>query len=187
MALDENGKALANMGLALGDYLHTGRISIAISHFSEQYLQLFRNDGNLSFTDVSNISRIARPTTYYVGWGDAFFDLDNDGWLDLIVANGHVYPQVDQAKIGVSFREPTLLFLNARDGTFLDVSDRAGEALKIPRVGRGLAVGDLFNDGMQEVVIENLEGEPVILRPQGMDRAITGSVSNWPARGTGWR
>ena len=126
VALDENGKALANMGLALGDYLHTGRPSIAITHFSEQYLGVFRNDGNLSFTDVSNISRIARVTTHVVGWGDAFYDIDNDGWLDLIAVNGHVYPQVDQANIGISFREPGQLFLNQRDGTFRDVSDQVG-------------------------------------------------------------
>jgi hypothetical protein len=170
VALSEDGKALANMGVALGDYLHTGRFSIAITHFSEQYLQVFRNDGDLSFSDVSNTSRIARSTIHYVGWGDAFYDIDNDGWLDLIAVNGHVYPQVDEAKIGVSFREPSLLFLNRRDGTFSDVSNQAGAALKIPRVGRGLAIGDLFNDGVQEVVVENLEGEPTILRPEGGPR-----------------
>jgi len=170
VALDENGKALANMGVALGDYLHTGRFAIAITHFSDQYLELFRNDGDLNFTDVSNISRIARSTIHYVGWGDAFFDIDNDGWLDLIAVNGHVYPQIDQAKIGVYFREPSLLFLNQRDGTFRDVSGQAGAALKVPRVGRGLAIGDLFNDGVQEVVIEDLEGEPTILRPKGGPR-----------------
>src|SRR5205823_2542248 len=87
-----------------------------------------------------------------------------------IAVNGHVYPQVDQANIGVRFREPSLLFLNQRDGTFRDVSGEAGEALKVPRSGRGLAIGDLFNDGLQEVVVENLEGEPVILRPQGGPR-----------------
>jgi hypothetical protein len=81
-----------------------------------------------------------------------------------------VYPQVDQANIGLSFREPSQLFLNRRDGTFRDVSDQAGAALKVPRVGRGLAIGDLFNDGALEVVVENLEGEPVILRPEGGPR-----------------
>lgn len=167
VALEENGSALANMGVALGDYLHNQLPSIAITHFSEQYLQLFRNDGKLTFTDVSNISNIARSTTHVVGWGDAFYDIDNDGWLDLIAVNGHVYPQVDDAKIGVFFREPGQLFLNQRDGAFRDISDQVGPALKVPRVGRGLAIGDLFNDGAQEVVVENLEGEPVIFRPQG--------------------
>jgi enediyne biosynthesis protein E4 len=166
VALDENGTALANMGVALGDYLHTGRFSIAITHFSEQYLELFRNDGKAGFTDVSNISGIARATTHYVGWGDAFYDIDNDGWLDLIAVNGHVYPQVDQANIGVYFREPSQLFVNGRDGSFRDASQEAGAALKVPRVGRGLAVGDLFNTGVQEVVIEDLEGGPTILRPE---------------------
>jgi hypothetical protein len=184
VALDENGKALANMGVALGDYLHTGRFSIAITHFSEQYLELFRNDGGLNFTDVSNVSKIARATTHYVGWGDAFYDLDDDGWLDLIAVNGHVYPQVDQAGIGITFREPGQLFLNQRDGTFRDVSGQVGAALKVPRVGRGLAIGDLFNDGVQEVVIENLEGEPVILRPETRTRnhwislELAGTTSN---------
>lgn len=170
VALDENGKALANMGVALGDYLHTGRFSMAISHFSDQYLELFRNDGKLTFTDVSNAAQIARPTLHYVGWGDAFYDIDNDGWLDLILVNGHVYPQVDGANVGIHFREPSLLFLNQRDGKFRDVSNQAGEALKLPRVGRGLAIGDLFNDGGQEVVVEDLEGEPAILRPEGGPR-----------------
>ena len=170
VALDENGNALANMGVALGDYLHTGRFSIAITHFSEQYAQLLRNDGNLNFTDTSDVSGIARATTHYVGWGDAFYDIDNDGWPDLIMVNGHVYPQVDQAKIGVGYREPSLLFMNNRDGTFRNVSDQAGQALQVPRTGRGLAVGDLFNDGRQELVMENIEGEPVILRPEGGPR-----------------
>jgi hypothetical protein len=167
VALDENGNAVANMGVALGDYLHNGYPSIAITHFSEQYLQVLRNGGKLSFTDVSNISNVARATKHVVGWGNAFYDVDNDGWLDLIAVNGHVYPQVDEAKIGISYREPGQLFQNLRDGTFRDVSGQVGPALKVPRVGRGLAIGDLFNDGVQEVVVENLEGQPVIFRPEG--------------------
>ena len=170
VALDENGRSLANMGLALGDYLHTGRFSILISHFSDQYLELFRNDGDLNFTDVSNVARIKYPTIHNVGWGEAFYDIDNDGWLDLIVVNGHVYPQMDQAGVGIHFREPSQLFMNQRDGTFRDVSEQAGEATKLPRVGRGLVLGDLFNDGVQEVVVEDLDGQAVILRPQGGPR-----------------
>lgn len=170
VALDENGNALANMGLALGDYLHTGRFSIFITHFSEQYGQLLRNDGAMNFTDVSHSSGIASSTAHYVGWGDAFYDIDNDGWQDLIMTNGHVYPQVDQAHIGIYYREPDLLFMNNRNGTFRNVSDMVGPALKIPGTGRGLAIGDLFNDGKQEVVIENIEGQPTILRPEGGPR-----------------
>jgi hypothetical protein len=170
VALDENGNGLANMGVVLGDYLHTGRFSVFITHFSEQYGQLLRNDGGMNFTDVSDTSGIARATTHFVGWGDAFYDVDNRGWPDLIMVNGHVYPQVGQANIGIHYREPSLLFMNNRDGTFRNVSDDVGPALKVPRTGRGLAIGDLFNDGRQEVVIENIEGEPVILRPEGGPR-----------------
>ena len=167
VALGENGNALANMGVALGDFVHNGFAGIAITHFSEQYLQVFRNDGALSFTDISQISHVARATTHVVGWGDAFYDFDNDGWVDLIAVNGHVYPQVDDAKIGIYYREPGQLFRNKRDGTFEDISEQVGPALKVPRTGRGLAVGDLFNDGAQEVVVENLEGEPVLFRTEG--------------------
>jgi hypothetical protein len=170
VAVNLDGGEQANMGVALGDYEHKGLFSIAITHFSEEYAALYRNDGALNFTDVSYASGIARGTTPYVGWGDAFFDLDNDGWPDLILVNGHVYPQVDTKDIGTSFREPKLLYLNQHNGTFRDVSKLAGAAIQIPQVSRGLAVGDLFNDGHLEIVVENLEGEPMILRTQGGPR-----------------
>ncbi|HTZ56664.1 MAG TPA: CRTAC1 family protein [Acidobacteriaceae bacterium] len=166
VAVNVDGSEQANMGVALGDYEHKGLFSIAITHFSEEYAVLYRNDGGLNFTDVSYASGIARSTTAYVGWGDAFFDLDNDGWPDLIMVNGHVYPQVDSKEIGTKFREPKLLFLNRHDGTFRDISKLAGDALQVPQVSRGLAVGDLFNDGHLDIVVENLEGGPMILRPQ---------------------
>jgi hypothetical protein len=121
----------------------------------------------MAFSDVSEAAGIAHATVPYVGWGDAFFDRQNCGWPDLIIVNGHVYPQVDSKDIGTRYREPKLLFLNKRDGSFRNISDQAGSALALPQVSRGLAVGDLFNDGRQEVVIENLEGEPMILRPEG--------------------
>jgi hypothetical protein len=167
VAVNLDGSEQANMGVALGDYEHKGLFSIAITHFSEEYAALYRNNGGLSFTDVSYPSGIARPTMPYVGWGDAFFDLDNDGWPDLIIGNGHVYPQVDTKDIGTRFREPKLLYLNQHDGTFRDISKLAGPAIQIPQVSRGLAVGDLFNDGQLDIVVENLEGEPMILRSQG--------------------
>jgi hypothetical protein len=167
VAVDLDGAEQANMGLALSDYAHTGRFSILISHFSEEYATLFRNDGAMTFSDVSAAAGIAHATTPYVGWGDAFFDRQNCGWPDLIIVNGHVYPQVDSRDIGTRYREPKLLFLNQRNGSFRNISGQAGQALAIPQVSRGLAVGDLFNDGRLEVVIENLEGEPMILRPEG--------------------
>ena len=151
------------MGVALGDYTRSGRQSIAISHFSEDYAVLYRNDGSLNFTDVSHTAKIAQATKPYVGWGDAFLDTANRGLLDLILVNGHVYPQVDSAKLGTAYREPKLLFWNNGDGTFRDVSRDAGSALIVPQVSRGLAVGDLFNTGKLDVVIENLTGEPMIL------------------------
>jgi hypothetical protein len=184
VSVNLDGSEQANMGVALGDYQHKGLFSIAITHFSEEYAALFRNDGALSFTDVSSESGIAHSSAPYVGWGDAFFDLDNDGWLDLILANGHVYPQVDLKDIGTKFHEPKLLFLNRHDGTFSDVSKLAGPAIQIPQVSRGLAVGDLFNDGHLELAIENLEGQPMILRTQGVaanhwiNIALEGTRSN---------
>jgi hypothetical protein len=170
VAVDQDGEEQANMGLALGDYLHTGRFSIVITHFSEEYAALFRNDGGLNFTDVSFAAGIARPTRPYVGWGDAFADLDNNGWPDLLMVNGHVYPQVDTKDIGTKFREPKLVFWNRGDGTFQDISNAVGPAVRIPQVSRGMAVGDLFNDGHLEFVIENLEGQPMILRAEGAEQ-----------------
>jgi len=99
--------------------------------------------------------------------GDCFADLDNDGWVDLFLMNGHVYPQVDGAHLISKYREPKLLFMNLRNGKFRDVSNSAGEALQIPQVSRGVAAGDLFHDGRIDFVVENLEGEPMILRPEG--------------------
>ena len=166
VAVNGNGSEQANMGVALGDYLHTGRFSIAITHFSEEYTTLFRNDGGLNFTDVSYPAGIATATVPYVGWGDAFIDLDNDGWVDLALVNGHVYPQVDGKGIGMQYREPKLLFLNQHNQAFRNISQTAGPALQIPQASRGMAVGDLFNDGHLELVIENIEGRPMILRTE---------------------
>ena len=163
VALSEEGNEQANMGIALGDYARTGRESIAISHFSEDYAELYRNEGSMNFTDVAHAAKIAQPTLCCVGWGDAFLDTDNRGLLDLILVNGHVYPQVDNAKLATSYKEPKMLFWNNGDGTFREVSQQTGGALSKPQVSRGLAVGDLFNRGRLDIVVENLTGEPMIL------------------------
>lgn len=167
VAEDEDGLAQANMGVAIADYLHTGRMSLLVSHFDVEFAALYRNDGRMNFEDVSIPSGIARGTQGYVGWGDAFVDFANNGWQDFFLANGHVYPQIDTVPRATRYLEPKLLFLNQRDGTFRNVSTRVGPALQVGQVSRGVAVGDLFNDGEMDVVIENLVGEPMILRPEG--------------------
>ena len=184
VALSENGEEQANMGVALGDYTRTGRESIAISHFSEDYAVLYRNDGSMNFTDVAHGAQVAQSSLPYVGWGDAFLDTANRGLLDLVLVNGHVYPQVDNAQLGTSYKEPKLLFWNNGDGTFRDVSSEAGPALHVPQVSRGLAVGDLFNTGKLNVVIENLTGQPMVLQAESDPRnhwisfQLEGSPSN---------
>ncbi len=168
VAVSQDGVEQANMGVALGDYLHTGRFSIFITHFSDEYAVLYRNDGDMNFVDESYASGIAPRTTAYVGWGDGFIDWRNTGWSDLFMVNGHVYPQVDTADVGTKYRQPMLLFENLHNGRFKDISKLVGPAIQVPRVGRGVAYGDLFNDGRIEIVVENLTGEPVILQPQGL-------------------
>ena len=163
VAVSDDGLEQANMGIALGDYNHSGLFSIAISHFSDEYAALYRNDGGFSFTDVSRPAGIARPSVPFVGWGDAFADLDNSGWLDFVLANGHVYPQVDTGKAGTAYREPLLVYLNQHNGTFRVAGEEIGKAAGVPRVSRGLAVADLFHRGALEVIVENLEGQPAIL------------------------
>ena len=173
VGLSDSGARQANMGIAVGDYLHTGRMSILISHFDSEYAAFYRNDGGMNFTDVSVPSGIGRGTRGYVGWGDAFVDFDNDGWLDILLVNGHVYPQVDQFNSSLKYLEPKLLFVNQRNGAFKDISKEAGAAIRTPQVSRGMAIGDLFNDGKLEAVVENLKGQPMILRPEG------GAQNHW--------
>ena len=167
-AVDEDGSEQASMGIAIGDYNHTGRPSLYITNFSDEYSVLFRNDGNWNFTDVSYKSGVAVPSLPYVKWGTAFVDFDNDGWLDLIAVSGHVYPQVDALPSGARYRESKIVQMNQKDGTFCDASTQAGAAITEPQSSRGLAVGDLFNDGRMDVVINNMDGPPLILRNKGI-------------------
>jgi hypothetical protein len=167
-AVNEDGAEQASMGLAAGDYNHTGRPSLYITNFSDEYSLLFRNDGDWNFTDVSYKAGVAVPSLPYVKWGAAFVDLDNDGWLDVIAVSGHVYPQVDTLPSGARYREPKILQMNQKDGTFCDASTQGGAALREPQVSRGLAVGDLFNDGNMDVVINNLDGAPAVLKNHGV-------------------
>ena len=168
-ALSEDGAEQASMGIAVGDYLHTGRPSLFVTDFSFDYAPLYRNDGGWNFQDVGYKANVALPSISYVKWGDAFVDLDNDGWLDLVLVTGHVYPQADQLASAKGFRQPGFVNMNRGDGTFCDASDQTGPAIQAPHVSRGLAVGDLFNDGNMDVVIEHLDGSPSVLRNHGIE------------------
>jgi hypothetical protein len=172
-ALSEDGTEQASMGVAIGDYDHRGRWSIFVTNFSDEYNALYRHEKDFLFTDASYATRTAKASLPYVGWGTGFLDYDNDGWLDLMVVNGHVYPQVDKAGAEVGYREPKLLYHNDRNGTFSDVTRDAGSALTIPAVSRGAAFGDIDNDGDIDVVVNNLDGRVTVLRNDG------GSASNY--------
>ena len=167
VAVSEDGGEQGGMGLALGDYDGSGRLSIYKTNFAEEYNNLFHDEGD-HFTELAYRSKTAPPSLPYVGWGTAFLDYDNDGRLDLIAVNGHVYPQMDQAKLGASagYRQRKLLYWNRGDGTFDEVGARYGTVFTEPRVSRGLAVGDLDDDGRLDVVVNDLDGTPQVLRNQ---------------------
>jgi len=163
-ALSGEGLEQGSMGVDFGDYLHEGRFSIFVTNFTEQPDTLYHNLGKQGFADVSWEAKLAQPTYLPVGWGMAFFDMDNDGWLDLLAVNGHVYPQMDQVPHAPPYREPILLFRNRRDGTFEDVSHALDN---IPASSmRGAAFGDINNDGNVDVVIVNVDGPPLLLLNQ---------------------
>lgn len=156
-ALSSDGLQQGSMGVDWGDYLHEGRLSMFVTNFVEQGSTLYHNVGKDSLADVSIRAKVIKPTYPFVGWGTKFFDMDNDGWLDLFVANGHVYPQVDSIAGGASYRQPMTLFRNHRDGTFDDVSSALANIPAQSR--RGAAFGDLNNDGNVDIVVLNV-GEP---------------------------
>jgi hypothetical protein len=164
VALSGEGMELGNMGVDWGDYDHSGRLSFFTTHFEEQPNSLYRNMGSQGFDDVSWTSGVGQPGYPYVGWGTAFFDMDNDTWLDILVANGHVYPQIDTLENGPRFREPLLLHRNNRDGTFDEVSKEAG-LQNIPlKSRRGAAFGDIFNTGNIDVLLLNVGEAPSLLK-----------------------
>ncbi len=164
VAVSEDGGEQGSMGVALGDYRNDGRLSLFVTNFSEEYNAFYSDDKDY-FTDVSFRSATAPSSLPYVGWGTAFFDYDNDGWQDLIAVNGHVYPQLEHVNMGASapYRQRKLLYRNKRDGTFEEIGESFGPALSERRVARGLAVGDLDNDGRLDLVINDLDSAPQVL------------------------
>src|SRR5712672_3677743 len=164
VALSGEGMELGNMGVDWGDYDHSGRLSFFVTHFEEQPNSLYHNTGAQGFDDVSWTSGVGQPSYPYVGWGTAFFDMDNDTWLDILVANGHVYPQIDTLDTGPRFREPLLLHRNNRDGTFDEVSKQGGLQELALKSRRGAAFGDVFNTGNVDVLLLNVGEPPSLLK-----------------------
>ena len=163
-ALNKEGREIASMGLAVGDYRHNGLLDILVTDFSDDYKVLYRNDGDTSYSDVSDQVGIAEIPVPFLGWGAGLIDYDNDGWKDIFMVNGHVYPEVDQHDWGTTYAQRPLLFHSMRGLKFEYVPPVRGSGLAVVTPGRGAAFGDLFNDGKIDVVISPIDGPPVLLR-----------------------
>ena len=161
-AFNEDGRAQAGMGSTVADFNGDGKLDIFRTNFSDDTSTLYRNNGNGTFDDVTFAAGLGLHTQY-LGWGTMFFDFDNDGWPDLLLVNGHVYPEVDKQHLGSSYQEPKILYHNNGNGTFTDISANAGSAITAATSARGLAVGDLWNDGHLSAVISNMNAHPSLL------------------------
>jgi enediyne biosynthesis protein E4 len=188
-SLSADGREQGSMGVDFGDVDHDGFFDILVTNFTEEPDTLYWNQGKRGFTDISYASHIAQPSYPLVGWGTSFLDMDNDGWLDIFVANGHVYPQMDLVKGGAPYRQPFLLFRNSRDRTFENVTDISGLNKLPPMSRRGAAFGDVNNDGKVDVLVLNVGEPPLLLinRTESASHAVlfklVGSKSNKAAIG----
>ena len=163
VAFDQNGKAMSGMGVAAGDYLGDGGVDIFRTNFSDEFETLYLNRGAGNFDDVTLDAGLGQNTRY-VGWGTGFLDFDNDGWKDLLLVNGHVFPEVDTLHLDIHFRDRAILYRNLGNGKFRDVSDHAGAAFLERHSSRGAAFGDLDNDGAVEVVVNNQNETPSLFK-----------------------
>jgi len=169
-AYSEDGREQGSMGIAGGDYDQDGDVDLLVTHFSHDNNTLYRNNGRGFFTDISFATAIGAASISSLGWGAEFFDYDNDGDEDLFVANGHVYPQVDQHDLGTTYAQPNQLFANNGQGVFIEVGKQAGPGMQVVKSSRGAAVGDLDNDGDLDLVVANIDETPTLLRNEGGNR-----------------
>jgi hypothetical protein len=188
VALDEHGKALSGMGATAADYDGDARLDIFRTNFSDERATLYRNRGDGEFDEATSIAGIAHNTRF-VGWGCAFLDFDHDGWKDLLLVNGHVFPEVDRLKTDIRYQDRAILYRSLAKGSFADISESAGPGILERHSARGLAVGDIDNDGSLEVAINNQNEAPSLLsnarRPQGnwIGLKLVGTRSNRSAIG----
>ena len=165
VAYNFDGRLQAGMGVAVGDYDGNGFLDVAKTNFSGDRPSLFRNDDGSFFEDVSE--RVGLGKNLLLGWGIAWLDVDEDGWPDLVITNGHLYPEIDRSPVGETYREKTLLYRNLGNGRFADVTGSAGPAFLTARPGRGLAIGDVDGDGRPEILIANMNDRPSLLKNVG--------------------
>ncbi len=169
-ALNEDGRSQAGMGLDLGDYDRDGFFDLYVTNFSEDYNSLYRNLGNGRFRDVTYLTGVGFPSWKLLGWGAGFVDFDNNGWEDLFVANGHIYPQIDDSQLGTRFEQRKLLFRNLGNGKFQETAQRSASGLNQPCRSRGAAFADFDNDGDVDVVVNNMDGPPSLFRNEEGNR-----------------
>ncbi len=162
VAYDEDGREQAGMGSAIGDYDGDGRPDIFKTNFSDDVSSLYHNNGDGTFTSTIQQTGLGL-NTQYLGWGVSFFDADNDGWPDLLLVNGHVYPEVDSAHLGSTYKQPCLFYWNTGKAAFQDLSKTAGPGCTAVASSRGLAMGDLWNDGRLSAVVNDMDARPKLL------------------------
>jgi enediyne biosynthesis protein E4 len=189
MAVTSRGTVMAAMCISLGDYDNDGQLDLYISDFQRSSDHIWHNDGKGFFDEVSDEAGITRPTRDVLSFGGGFFDYDNDGWLDIFIANGHVYPEVEQATPGTHYRQINSLFHNEGNGKFIEVGKSSGTGFETPYVGRGAAFADLDNDGFMDIVIANNGDSPLVLHNGGangnhfLNFKLSGKKSNRDAMG----
>lgn len=166
VAYNDGGREQAGMGTDVGDYDNDGWLDIIKTNFSDDTATLYHNNHDGTFSDVTATAGLAR-NSQYLGWGTLFLDIDNDGWTDIFMANGHVYPEIDQKGLNSTFREPKLLYWNQRNGKFLDIANNAGPGIMAPYNSHGVAAADFKNDGSLEIVVNNSHDRPSLLRNSG--------------------
>ena len=171
-ALSIDGKPQAGMGVTAGDYNHDGWLDIFKTNFSGDTSSLYRNTGKETFDDVTFPAGMGFNTRW-LGWGCGFIDVDNDGWADIFLVNGHVYPEVEKLTTEAGYAQPKVLYRNLQNGSFADVSVKAGAAVTSPNASRGAAFGDYDNDGDVDILINSVNGPPELLRADSLNQ------NNW--------